>query len=63
VIGGALFSSLQLLFLGILGEYVGSIHTNVLNRPFVVEQERVNFEYTPAPVRLDDARAVQQSSR
>jgi glycosyltransferase involved in cell wall biosynthesis len=59
VIGGALFSSLQLLFLGILGEYVGSIHTMVLNRPFVVEQERINFDYAPSPVALSQPRAEQ----
>jgi glycosyltransferase involved in cell wall biosynthesis len=59
VIGGFLFSSLQLLFLGILGEYVGAIHTMVQNRPFVVEQERINFEYEPAPVTLSAAGAAQ----
>jgi len=59
VIGGALFSSLQLLFLGILGEYVGSIHTMVLNRPYVVEQQRINFDYAPAPV-LHEQRADEQ---
>jgi glycosyltransferase involved in cell wall biosynthesis len=48
VIGGFLFSSLQLLFLGILGEYVGAIHTMVQKRPFVFEQNRINFEYAPA---------------
>jgi glycosyltransferase involved in cell wall biosynthesis len=47
VIGGFFFSSIQLLFLGILGEYIGSIHTTVLKRPFVIEQERINFEYGP----------------
>jgi polyisoprenyl-phosphate glycosyltransferase len=47
VIGGFLFSSLQLLFLGILGEYVGAIHTMVQRRPFVIEQDRINFEYGP----------------
>ncbi|KKK55369.1 hypothetical protein LCGC14_3075250, partial [marine sediment metagenome] len=26
-----------------LGEYVGSIHTQVLKRPLVIEKERVNF--------------------
>ncbi len=45
VIGGAFFSSLQLLFLGILGEYLGGVHTMLQKRPFVVEQERINFEY------------------
>lgn len=33
-----------LIFIGILGEYIGSIHTFLKNRPIVVESERVNFE-------------------
>jgi glycosyltransferase involved in cell wall biosynthesis len=33
----------QLLCLGIIGEYVGSIHTFVQNRPLVIEKERINF--------------------
>jgi glycosyltransferase involved in cell wall biosynthesis len=37
------FSSVQLFFIGILGEYIGSIHTQILKRPLVVEAERVNF--------------------
>ncbi len=47
VIGGFFLSSIQLIFLGILGEYVGAIHTMVQKRPYVVEQERINFEYGP----------------
>ena len=35
--------SVQLIALGIIGEYVGSIHTLVLNRPLVTEKERINF--------------------
>jgi glycosyltransferase involved in cell wall biosynthesis len=61
VIGGFLFSSLQLLFLGILGEYVGAIHTMVQKRPFVVEQERINFEYEPAQVMLSGTGAEQNT--
>jgi hypothetical protein len=34
----------QLFFLGVLGEYVGSIYTQVRNRPLVIEQERINFQ-------------------
>jgi glycosyltransferase involved in cell wall biosynthesis len=49
VIGIFFLGSIQLLFLGVLGEYVGAIHTQVQNRPFVVEKERVNFEYEPGP--------------
>ncbi len=46
VIGLFLFSSVQLFFIGIVGEYIGSIHTQVLRRPLVVERERINFEVT-----------------
>lgn len=43
VIGIFFFSAVQLFFIGIIGEYVGSIHTQVLKRPLVIEKERVNF--------------------
>lgn len=43
LIGFFLFSSVQLFFIGILGEYIGAIHTQVLKRPLVVEKERINF--------------------
>ena len=44
MIGLFFFASVQLFFIGILGEYIGSIHTQVLNRPLVVEKERINFD-------------------
>src|SRR5580658_10396595 len=47
VIGIFFFSSIQLISVGILGEYIGSIHTLVQKRPLVVERERVNFEHEP----------------
>jgi hypothetical protein len=47
VIGIFFFSSVQLISVGILGEYIGSIHTYVQRRPLVTERERVNFEYEP----------------
>lgn len=37
------FSSMQLFFIGILGEYLGAVLTQVLKRPLVVEKERINF--------------------
>ena len=43
VIGLFFFSSVQLFFIGIIGEYIGSIHTQVLKRPLVIEKERINF--------------------
>jgi glycosyltransferase involved in cell wall biosynthesis len=43
VIGLFFFSAVQLFFIGIIGEYIGSIHTQVLKRPLVIERERINF--------------------
>lgn len=47
VIGGFFFISIQLVSIGILGEYVGSVLTQVQHRPYVIERERVNWEYEP----------------
>ena len=44
VIGIFFFSSIQLISVGIIGEYIGAIHTQVHKRPLVVERERINFE-------------------
>jgi glycosyltransferase involved in cell wall biosynthesis len=44
VIGMFFFASVQMLSLGIIGEYVGSIYTHVRKRPYVIERERVNFD-------------------
>jgi glycosyltransferase involved in cell wall biosynthesis len=44
VIGLFFFASVQLFFIGILGEYIGAIHTQVLRRPLVIERERINFD-------------------
>ena len=43
LIGIFLFGSVQLFFIGILGEYIGAIHTQVLKRPLVIEKERIGF--------------------
>jgi glycosyltransferase involved in cell wall biosynthesis len=43
VIGLFFFGAIQLLFLGIVGEYIGAIYTQVLHRPLVIEKERINF--------------------
>jgi len=43
LIGIFLFASVQLFFIGILGEYIGAIHTQVLKRPLVIEKERIGF--------------------
>jgi glycosyltransferase involved in cell wall biosynthesis len=58
VIGVFFFMSVQMLFMGIIGEYIGTIHTLVQKRPLVVEQERINFEYGPGiPLRDDQVEA------
>ncbi len=43
MIGLFFLGSVQLVALGIIGEYVGSIHTIVQGRPLVTEKERINF--------------------
>jgi polyisoprenyl-phosphate glycosyltransferase len=43
VIGIFFFSGIQLFFLGVIGEYIGAIFTQVKNRPLVFEKERINF--------------------
>lgn len=44
VIGIFFIGSIQLFFIGIIGEYIGAIYTQVKNRPLVIEKERINFE-------------------
>ena len=44
VVGLFFFMSVLLFFIGILGEYISAIHTQLLNRPLVIERERINFD-------------------
>ncbi len=44
LIGLFFFASVQLFFIGLLGEYIGAILTHVKKRPLVIERERINFE-------------------
>jgi hypothetical protein len=44
VIGLFFLFGIQLMFIGILGEYIGSIHAYLQRRPVVVEKERINFD-------------------
>ena len=44
IIGLFFLGSVQLFFIGIIGEYIGAIYTQVQKRPLVVEKERINFD-------------------
>lgn len=43
LIGFFFLTSVQLFFIGILGEYIGSIYTQVRHHPHVFEKDRINF--------------------
>lgn len=66
MIGFFFLGSMQLLFMGIIGEYIGNIQTQVQNRPLVFERDRVNFEYEagePAQPNLSAAQASDGSKQ
>lgn len=44
LIGMCFLGSVQIFFIGLVGEYILSINSRVMNRPLVVEEERLNFE-------------------
>ena len=44
LIGMCFLGSIQLFFIGFLGEYIMSINTRVMHRPLVIEEERINFD-------------------
>lgn len=48
LIGVFFFGSVQMFFVGILGEYIGAIHAQIHPRPWVIEKERLNFNQPPA---------------
>lgn len=39
-----MIGSLQLFFIGLLGEYILNINTRIIHRPIVIEEKRINFE-------------------
>lgn len=43
LIGIFFFGAIQMFFIGLLGEYIASMHTQIRNMPLVIEAERVNF--------------------
>jgi polyisoprenyl-phosphate glycosyltransferase len=44
-VGVFFLGSVQLFFIGLLGEYVLNINTKVMHRPLVIEEKRINFNY------------------
>ena len=44
IIGVFVIGSIQLFFIGLLGEYILNINTRVIHRPLVVEEKRLNFD-------------------
>lgn len=44
LIGVYVIGSIQLFFIGLLGEYILNINTRVIHRPLVVEERRINFD-------------------
>jgi glycosyltransferase involved in cell wall biosynthesis len=44
LIGVFLMGSIQLFFIGLLGEYILNINSRMIRRPLVVEERRINFE-------------------
>ena len=43
LIGMFFLGAVQLMVMGFMGEYIMSINQRVINRPLVVEEERINF--------------------
>ena len=44
LIGMLFLGSVQIFFIGLLGEYIMSINQRVMKRPLVIEEERINFD-------------------
>lgn len=62
VIGQFFLGGVQLFFIGLLGEYILSINQRVLDRPLVVEEERLNFD-APANSTTQAISAAADSTR
>ena len=49
LIGMCFLGSVQIFFIGLVGEYILSINSRVMKRPLVIEEERLNFEENHHP--------------
>jgi len=54
LIGMLFLGSIQIFFIGLLGEYILSINQRVMKRPLVVEEERINFTETQKDSGMQD---------
>ena len=50
VIGIFLIGSIQLFFIGLIGEYILNINKRVIHRPLVVVEKTINFDGKPVPI-------------
>lgn len=60
LLGMLFLGSVQIFFIGMIGEYVLSINQRVMKRPLVVEEERINF---PAEKKKDKKGKKQQRKK
>jgi glycosyltransferase involved in cell wall biosynthesis len=49
MIGLFFLNAVELVFIGLVGEYVMSVNTRIMKRPLVIEEERINFESEKSP--------------
>ena len=54
IICSMFIGGIQLFFLGFLGEYIMSMNARIMNRPLVVEEERINFDENKDKKELSD---------
>jgi glycosyltransferase involved in cell wall biosynthesis len=63
VIGMFFLGASIMIFLGILGEYILSINQRVMNRPLVIEEERINFDEKDERMRINGKDKTEKESR
>ncbi len=57
LIGMCFLGSVQIFFIGLVGEYIMSINARVMHRPLVIEEERLNFGPETAAAEFERADA------
>ena len=63
LIGVFFLGGVQMFFIGLLGEYIMSMNTRVINRPLVIEEERINFSNEKVNQQIRKQENGQQSMR